>query len=60
MASHLFLYGSLCGTPRMVLCGHAHEHRRSDSKAIIIRLEGQVNSLIAGCVQYAIDPRMCF
>ena len=52
---HLFLYGSLCGTPRMVLCGHAHEHRRFDSKAIIIGLGGQVNSLNAGSVQCAIE-----
>ena len=37
----------------MVLCGHAHEHRQFDSKAIIIRLKEQVNSLIVGSVQCA-------
>ncbi len=39
----------------MMLCGHSHEHRQFDSKAIIIRLRGQVNSLIVGSVQCAIE-----
>jgi len=31
---HLFLYGSLCGTPGMVPCGHAHEYHQFESRAI--------------------------